>query len=319
MKKIAVLTSGGDAPGMNAAIRAVVRKAIYHGLEVMGVRYGYSGLIWNEIEPLSLRSVGDTIQRGGTFLKTARCDEFRELEGQMRAVEVMRRHQIEGLIVIGGDGTFRGAVALTDHGFPTIGVPATIDNDIPGTESSIGYDTALNTAVDAINKIRDTATSHERLFIIEVMGRNCGSIALEAGLAGGAEVVLVPEQSYDIAAICASLAEQRSNGKKMSIIVVAEGVISGPHLGELLLEQCGLENRVTVLGHIQRGGSPTAWDRLLASRMGAQAVDLLLAGEGGKMVALVQGKLTTLDIASTLAQPKEFDHKTLELAAILAK
>jgi len=319
MRRIAVLTSGGDAPGMNAAIRAVVRKAIYHNLEVMGVSNGYSGLIWNEMEQLTLRSVGDMIQRGGTFLKTSRCPEFQTEEGMARAIEAMKRREIDGLVAIGGDGTFRGALSLTQNGFPTVGVPATIDNDIAGTESTIGYDTALNTALEAINKIRDTASSHGRLFIIEVMGRSCGAIALEAGLAGGAEVILVPEVPYNLEEICAELLQARAKGKKMSIIVVAEGAITGSALAAELKQRVGIDSHVTVLGHIQRGGSPTAWDRLLASRMGAKAVDLLLAGEGGKTIVLHHGQIKAITIEECIASRKILDASTLELAQVLSK
>ncbi|MCL2548958.1 MAG: 6-phosphofructokinase, partial [Symbiobacteriaceae bacterium] len=313
------LTSGGDAPGMNAAIRAVVRTAIYHNLEVMGVSNGYSGLIWNEMEPLTLRSVGDMIQRGGTFLKTSRCPEFQTEEGMARAIEAMKRREIDGLVAIGGDGTFRGALSLTHNGFPAVGVPATIDNDIAGTESTIGYDTALNTALDAINKIRDTASSHGRIFIVEVMGRTCGAIALEAGLAGGAEVILLPEVPFEIDEVCKSLLQARATGKKMSIIVVAEGAITGSALSAELKNRVGLDNHVTVLGHIQRGGSPTAWDRLLASRMGAYAVDLLLAGEGGKTVVLRNGRIGSSTIEECIAERKTVDAATLDLVRVLSK
>ena len=281
MKRIAVLTSGGDAPGMNAAIRAVVRSGHYHGLEVYGVIRGYSGLINGDIRPLSLRSVGDIIHRGGTILYSARCKEFQTEEGRKKAVEQLRKHEIDGLVVIGGDGSFRGAQKLTALGFPAVGVPGTIDNDIPGTDFTIGFDTAVNTVIDCIDKIRDTATSHERTYVIEVMGRNAGDIALWSGLADGAESILIPESPYDLDDVVNRLKQAAESGKKHSIIIVAEGVGSGVEFAEKIKEKLSVETRVTVLGHVQRGGSPTAFDRVLASRMGAKAVDLLRARRKG--------------------------------------
>lgn len=286
MKKIAVLTSGGDAPGMNAAIRAVVRKGIYHGLEVMGVYNGYQGLIDGNIHSLDLGSVGDIIQRGGTRLYSARCLEFMTEEGQLKGIEQLKKHGIEGLVVIGGDGSYRGAMALTKRGIPAVGVPGTIDNDIPGTDYTIGFDTALNTVIEAIDKIRDTATSHERTFIVEVMGRDAGDLALWAGLAGGAETIVIPEDPYQLDDIVARLKSGHERGKKHSIIIVAEGVMSGNALAELIEKHANIETRVSVLGHIQRGGSPTARDRVLASQFGARAVELLMDGQGGLAVGM---------------------------------
>lgn len=307
MKRIGVLTSGGDSPGMNAAIRAVVRKAIFHELEVYGVYYGYAGLISGHIEKLELGSVGDIIHRGGTMLYTARCEEFKTLEGQKKAIEQLNKFGIEALVVIGGDGSFQGAKKLTEHGFPCIGVPGTIDNDIPGTDFTIGFDTALNTVIEAIDKIRDTATSHERTYVIEVMGRDAGDLALWSGLADGAETILIPEEKYDMEEIVARLMRGHARGKKHSIIVVAEGVGSGMEIGKMINEQAKLETRVTVLGHIQRGGSPTATDRVLASRLGAMAVELLLAGQAGKMVGIENNALVSHDINEALARKHKVD------------
>src|SRR5690606_11762516 len=256
MKKIGVLTSGGDSPGMNAAVRAVVRKGIFHGIEVAGVYSGYQGLIEGTIKKLEAGDVGDIIQRGGTKLYSARCEEFRTEEGQLKAIENMRKEGLEGLVVIGGDGSYRGAMALTKRGFTCVGVPGTIDNDIPGTQYTIGFDTALNTVIDAIDKIRDTATSHERTFIIEVMGRDAGDIALCAGLAGGAETILIPEAGYSMDEIAERLKKGHERGKKHSIIVVAEGVCSGVEFAKQVKEATNFDTRVSVLGHMQRGGSP---------------------------------------------------------------
>jgi 6-phosphofructokinase 1 len=318
MRKIGVLTSGGDAPGMNAAIRAVVRKAIYHGLEVAGVRRGYTGLISGDIVPMDLGSVGDIIHRGGTILQTARCDEFRTEAGQDKAVAMFKQHGIDGLVVIGGDGSFRGAKILSDKGIPTIGIPGTIDNDIPCTDYTIGFDTAVNTVIDAVDKIRDTATSHERTYVIEVMGRNAGDIALLAGVAVGAENVLVPEAKYDIATIVEKLKRGAARGKKHSLILVAEGAGKGFAIGEVIRELTGWDTRVTVLGHIQRGGSPTAFDRMLASKMGAKAVDLLLEGDQGKMIGVLGGKVTATDITEALNTPRQPDMSLYELAGVLS-
>ncbi|WML45637.1 6-phosphofructokinase [Neobacillus sp. PS3-40] len=318
MKKIGVLTSGGDSPGMNPAIRAVVRKAIYHELEVFGIYGGYSGLISGNIKKLELGSVGDIIHRGGTMLYTARCPEFKDKEVQKKGIELLRSNGIEGLVVIGGDGSYRGAKALTELGFPCVGIPGTIDNDIPGTEFTIGFDTALNTVIDAIDKIRDTATSHERTFVIEVMGRDAGDLALWAGLAGGAETILIPEENYDMDEIADRLRKGNERGKKHSIIVVAEGVCSGVEFGKELKEKTNFDTRVSVLGHIQRGGSPTAFDRVLASRLGARAVELLIEGKGGRAVGIEKNKLVDYDIIEALGRKHKLDLDLFKLSKELS-
>ncbi|KMY55038.1 6-phosphofructokinase [Bacillus sp. FJAT-27231] len=318
MKRIGVLTSGGDAPGMNAAVRAVVRKAIYHDLEVYGVYQGYQGLISGNIHKMEVGSVGDIIHRGGTILRSARCPEFQTAEGQRKGLEQLKKNGIEGLVVIGGDGSYRGAKALTELGYPCVGVPGTIDNDIPGTEFTIGFDTALNTIIDAIDKIRDTASSHERTFIVEVMGRNAGDLALWAGLAGGAETILIPEEPLDMESIKVRLQKGLERGKRHSIIIVAEGVMSGNEFAERVKRMTGIETRVSVLGHMQRGGSPTAADRMLASRLGARAVELLLAGKGGRAVGIEHNKLVDYDIVEALALPHQLDLNISQLAKELS-
>ncbi|UOY94283.1 6-phosphofructokinase [Ectobacillus sp. JY-23] len=318
MKRIGVLTSGGDSPGMNAAVRAVVRKAIYHDLEVYGIYHGYSGLIAGQIEKLELGSVGDIIHRGGTKLYSARCPEFKTLEGQMKGIEQLKKFGIEGLVVIGGDGSYQGAKKLTEHGYPCVGVPGTIDNDIPGTDFTIGFDTALNTVIDAIDKIRDTATSHERTYVIEVMGRHAGDIALWAGLAGGAETILVPEADYDMEDVIARLKRGHERGKKHSIIIVAEGVGSAVDFSKKLEAATDLETRVTVLGHVQRGGSPSATDRVLASRLGARAVELLMEGKGGRCVGIQNNKIVDHDIIEALAQKHTIEMDMYQLSKELS-
>lgn len=318
MKRIGVLTSGGDSPGMNAAVRAVVRKAIYHNIEVYGVYGGYSGLMSGNIKKLELGSVGDIIHRGGTVLYSARSEEFKTKEGQQKGIEQMKKHGIDGLVVIGGDGSYRGARALTEQGFPCVGVPGTIDNDIPGTQYTIGFDTALNTVIDAIDKIRDTATSHERTFIIEVMGRNAGDIALWAGLAGGAETILIPEEGYNMDEIAARLKKGHERGKKHSIIVVAEGVCSGVEFAKKVKETTDFDTRVSVLGHMQRGGSPTAFDRVLASRLGASAVELLIDGKGGRAVGIENNKLVDHDIIEILDREHSIDLDLYKLSKELS-
>ncbi|MEH7082919.1 6-phosphofructokinase [Neobacillus drentensis] len=318
MKRIGVLTSGGDSPGMNPAIRAVVRKAIYHNLEVYGIYGGYTGLISGNIKKLELGSVGDIIQRGGTMLQSARCPEFKTKEGQQKGIEQLKAHGIEGLVVIGGDGSYRGAKALTEQGYPCVGVPGTIDNDIPGTELTIGFDTALNTVIDSLDKIRDTATSHERTFVIEVMGRNAGDLALWAGLAGGAETILIPEEGYDMDDIVDKLRKGNERGKKHSIIVVAEGVCSGVEFGKQVEEATNFDTRVSVLGHIQRGGSPTAADRVLASRLGARAVELLIEGKGGRAVGIEKNQLVDYDIIEALGREHTLDLDLYKLSMELS-
>lgn len=318
MKRIGVLTSGGDAPGMNAAVRAVVRRSIYQGLEVIGVDRGYSGLIKGEFREMNLGSVADIIHRGGTILRTARSERFRTPEGRAEAINQIRQKGIDGLVIIGGDGSFRGSLFLAEAGIQVIGIPGTIDNDIPATDYSIGFDTSVNNVVDAINKIRDTATSHERTYVIEVMGRHAGFIALESGLAGGAESILVPEKPFSIEEICEKLIRGAQRGKLHSIIICAEGAASGLEIAEKIKDKTGFETRVTILGHIQRGGTPTAFDRVLASRMGAKAVELLIAGESRKMVGIISGHLVATDIEEALAQKKVLEEEVLELANILS-
>ena len=318
VKRIGVLTSGGDAPGMNAAIRAVVRKAIYEGLEVVGIFHGYQGLIEGNMEILTLGSVGDIIQRGGTKLYSARSTEFRTEEGQKKAIEQLRANGIEGLVVIGGDGSYRGSMALTNNGFPCVGIPGTIDNDIPGTDYTLGFDTALNTVIECIDKIRDTATSHERTFIIEVMGRDAGDLALWAGLAGGAETIIIPEIDTNIEEVVERLKNGTARGKKHSIIIVAEGVMSGSEFARKLEEHAKIETRVSVLGHIQRGGSPTGRDRVLASMFGARAVDVLISGNGGRAVGIQNHQLVDYDMNDAFEKSEVFDSYMYQLSKELS-
>jgi 6-phosphofructokinase 1 len=317
MKRLAVLTSGGDAPGMNAAIRAAVRKALYAGLEVYGIEYGYNGLISGAMRPLSYEDVGNIMQRGGTVLKTARSTQFPTPEGQRAAMEELTRRNIEALVVIGGDGSFRGAQMLGRQGIAVCGVPGTIDNDIYGTDYTIGFDTACNTVLDAINKIRDTASSHKRIVIIEVMGHESGWIALATGMAGGAEIVIVPEIPYDIDVVSDKIVRGMRGGKEHSIVIVAEGAAHGFDIGEKLRVSTGYDTRVTVLGHIQRGGGPSAFDRILATRLAAGAVDALLSGETNIMVGISgnQVKTTSLDVVT--AQKRGLDVSLYELESIM--
>lgn len=288
--KLAVLTSGGDAPGMNAAIRAIVRRALYEGLSVVGIRRGFAGLVDLDLEPLSAGSVGDIIHRGGTVLRTARSDVWKKDDSARRlAVEGLRALAVDGAVVIGGDGSMRGAAALDEAGMPTVGVPASIDHDLPGTGRAIGFDTAVNTVVEALDRIRDTATAHDRTFVIEVMGRASGQIALAAGLAGGAESVLLPEIAISLDEVVERVLRGRERGKRYSLVVVAEGAGKAFQVAAYVEQHTGFETRVTVLGHLQRGGNPTAADRLLASRLGAAAVECLLAKRRGVMLG-VQGE-----------------------------
>lgn len=318
ISKIGVLTSGGDAPGMNAAVRAIVRKGVYEGLDVWGISHGFAGLLRGELRRLHRSSVADIIHRGGTILHTARCEEFKTPEGLDEAVASLEREGIQGLIVVGGDGSFRGARELHRLGFRVVGVPATIDNDISHTDYSIGFDTAVNTVVEAINRVRDTATAHERTFVVETMGRESGFIALTAGLAGGAESVLIPEVPFDIDEVCHRILRGYQRGKLHSIIVVAEGAKSGFEVAKEIQEKTGFETRVIVLGHVQRGGPPTAFDRMLATRMGAKAVELLTSGQSGQMVAIRGNELMGVDLDVVLEKPKELDLSVFELAGILA-
>lgn len=291
MNKIAVLTSGGDAPGMNAAIRAVVRRGIFKGLDVYGVKNGYDGLMAGNFIQMDLGSVGDILHRGGTILYSARSERFKTADGQQQALAQLMEVGIDGLVVIGGDGSFKGAGKLTAQGFPTIGIPGTIDNDIAGTDYTIGFDTAVNTAVEAIDKIRDTASSHARTYVIEVMGRDAGDIALWAGLCAGAESIIIPEANHEIDDIIDRIQQGHKRGKLHSIIVVAEGVCKGTDISHVIEEKTGFDTRVVVLGHFQRGGSPTAYDRMMSSQMGAKAVDLLVEGKNGVMVGVKNGQL----------------------------
>ena len=305
IQTIGVLTSGGDAPGMNAAIRAVVRQAISKGKKVKGIRRGYTGLLAEDIVDMEAKDVSDIIQKGGTVLQTARCPEFRTEEGQRLGAEMCRKHGIEGIIVIGGDGSFRGAQKLAAQGINTIGVPGTIDLDISCTDYTIGFDTAVNTAMEAIDKIRDTASSHERCSIIEVMGRDAGYIALWCGIANGAEQVLIPEKyDFDEQKIVNNIIANRKRGKRHYIIINAEGIGHSTSLARRIEAATGMETRATILGHMQRGGSPTCKDRVYASTMGAYAVDLLCEGKSNRIVAYKDGKFTDFDVDEALAMEK---------------
>ena len=320
VKTIGVLTSGGDAPGMNAAIRAVVRTAIAKGLEVKGIRRGYAGLLNEEIFDMDYRSVSDIIQRGGTILYTARCEEFKHLKVQERAAEILRKHGIDSLVVIGGDGSYRGAEALTRQGINTIGIPGTIDLDINCTDYTIGFDTAVNTAMEAIDRVRDTSTSHERCSIIEVMGRSAGYIALWCGLANGAEDVLLPER-YDNneQEIINRIIDHRNKGKAHHIIINAEGIGDSYNLAKRIEEATGMETRATILGHFQRGGRPTAKDRVYAAMMGAKAVDLLCAGASNRVVAYKHGEFIDYDIEEALNMKKGIDEYMYDVSTRLER
>lgn len=308
MKKIAVLTSGGDAPGMNAAVRAVARAALYKGIGVYGVYRGYNGLINGDLEEMSLRSVSDIIHRGGTVLYTARSPEFRTEEGIQKAVKTCHEHGIEGVVVIGGDGSFRGALDLSRHGISCIGIPGTIDNDIACCEQTIGYDTAMNTSMELVDKLRDTSQSHDRCSVVEVMGRHAGYIALNVGIAVGATSILVPEIPYDFEKdVMERIRATAATGKKHFIIVVAEGVGHVTELAEKIEAESGIESRATILGHVQRGGSPTLRDRVLASRMGYEAVQLLEAGKSNRVVAIQSDRIVDFDIEEALAMKKQLD------------
>lgn len=321
MKKIGVYTSGGDAPGMNAAIRAVVRVGIANNLEVFGIYSGYTGMIDNKISPLSLRSMANVIQRGGTILKTGRSMEFQKPEFRKKAAENLKHHGIEGLVCIGGDGSFRGAHALwQEHKIPVIGVPGTIDNDIFGSDNTIGFDTAVNTALDAIDKIRDTAASHDRLFIVEVMGRNSGFIASHVGLAGGAEEIFTPDVPITVEKAIEKIKAGIAKGKTSSILITAEGQKPGRayDLAEQIRKKSGFDAKVCILGHQQRGGSPTATDRILASRMGAAAVELLLKGQSDLMVGIQGQQLVSVPLQVATSTEKHTPKDFLQLSAILA-
>lgn len=315
---IGVLTSGGDAPGMNAAVRAVVRAAINKGLSVRGIRRGYHGLLREEIIDLTARDVADTIQRGGTILQTARSEQMRTPEGQLKAAGILKKYGIQVLVVIGGDGSFAGAQALTQYGINVIGIPGTIDLDIACTEYTIGFDTAANTAMEAIDKIRDTATSHERCSIVEVMGRDAGYLALWCGIANGAECILLPEEhGYDEDKIVEDILKNRRHGKKHYIIINAEGVGNSIQLAKRIEEKTGVETRATILGYLQRGGSPTVKDRVYASIMGAKAVDLILEGKMNRVVGYRGGEYIDFDITDALKMNKEIPDYQLEVSKIL--
>jgi 6-phosphofructokinase 1 len=323
MQRIAVLTSGGDAPGMNAAIRAVVRTGIEAGWEVFGVRHGYAGLIADNLVPLGARDVGGIIQQGGTMLGSARCPEFKTAEGRMQALRVLGQHDVGALVVIGGNGSQTGAYELSKMGFPVIGVASTIDNDLYGSEVTIGVDSALNVALEAIDRLKVTASSHQRAFLVEVMGRECGYLALIASITGGAEAVIIPEVETDPEAVAIELRNAYERGKPHALVVVAEGArYNAQELAryfEKHRERLGFELRVTVLGHVQRGGTPGAFDRLLASRLGAAAIEHLARGEHGILVGLLKGEIAATPLAQVVANKKPLDPRLLGLARVLAK
>lgn len=315
MKSIAVLTSGGDAPGMNPAVRAVVRTACQRGIKVYGVDRGYTGLINGDIHEMNLRSVSDIITRGGTILYSARCPEFKTEEGLQKAVATCKKFGIDGMVIIGGDGSFRGARDLSLRGIPCIGLPGTIDNDISCTDYTIGYDTCLNTIVQMVDRIRDTSESHDRCTVVEVMGRGAGYLALEAGIAVGATSIIVPEVEYDIERdVIARIREFQKTGKKHFIVIVAEGVGGTAEIAKKIEAETGVESRATILGHVQRGGSPTARDRIMASQMGSRAVDLLTQDIGNRVVGIRDNKIVDFDIFEALKMTKTIDMKDYELA-----
>ena len=315
MKSIAVLTSGGDAPGMNPAVRAVVRTACQRGIKVYGVDRGYTGLINGDIHEMTLRSVSDIITRGDTILYSARCPEFKTEEGLQKAVATCKKFGIDGMVIIGGDGSFRGARDLSLRGIPCIGLPGTIDNDISCTDYTIGYDTCLNTIVQMVDRIRDTSESHDRCTVVEVMGRGAGYLALEAGIAVGATSIIVPEVEYDIERdVIARIREFQKTGKKHFIVIVAEGVGGTAEIAKKIEAETGVESRATILGHVQRGGSPTARDRIMASQMGSRAVDLLTQGIGNRVVGIRDNKIVDFDIFEALKMTKTIDMKDYELA-----
>jgi len=319
LKRIAVMTSGGDSPGMNAAIRAVVRYGIKSGLEVYGIRRGYAGLLDEDIEPMTFASVGGIMEKGGTILRSSRCPEFVRKETRAEAAKILKKHGIEGLVVIGGEGSLHGAMFLEEEQkIPVVGIPGTIDNDIAMTDMSIGVDTCLNTVVDAIQKLKDTASSHERAFIVEVMGRSSGYIATVSGLVTGAEAIIIPEVPVNYEELANKLLEERERGKINCIVVVAEGAASAYTVARHLEYRIGYETRITILGHIQRGGSPMAFDRLLASRMGVAAVEALMRGESSVMTALQGGKITTVKLDEVLKEKKRLDMELVKLAGILS-
>lgn len=314
MNKIGVLTSGGDAPGMNAAIRAVVRAGISKGMEVVGIYRGYNGLINGDVKPLTVRSVSDVIHHGGTLLYTARCKEFRFEEGLQKAKKTCIEHGIEGIVVIGGDGSFRGAADLSARGIPCVGIPGTIDNDISMSEYTIGYDTAMNTAMEMVDKLRDTSQSHDRCSVVEVMGRNAGYIAVNTGVACGATYIIVPEIPWSIDEVCDKIKRTRETGKHHFIIVVSEGVGNSGEIAKQIERNTGVESRATILGHVQRGGSPTIRDRVAASELGYYAVQLLSRGKGNRVVGLQKNQIVDYDIQEALSMKKPFEFDLYKIA-----
>ncbi len=319
MKRIGLLTSGGDAPGMNAAIRAVVRSGIYFGMEVYGIERGYAGLMDDIVVPMEMRSVSNIVQFGGTKLRTARCLEMLTVEGQKKAVDTLQKHGIDGLVVIGGDGSFRGAKVLSEqYGVPTIGIPGTIDNDLEYTDYTLGFDTAVNTCLDIINKLRDTMTSHERVSVVEVMGRHCGDIALYSGIASGAEIIVVPEVAFDMGEIVSKINRSRANGKHSNIIVIAEGVMGADEFAKQLQSFTVHSVRPTCIGHVQRGGSPTMADRMLAAQFGNKAVRLLNDGIGNRVVGIRNNKIIDMDIIEAVSMKKTFDYELYETLQMIS-
>jgi 6-phosphofructokinase 1 len=321
MKKIGILTSGGDAPGMNACIRAAVRAALANGLEIFGIRWGYAGMIRGDMIPLDRRAVANVIHQGGTILGTARSEEFRTKEGRVKAINILQDKGIEGLILIGGDGTFRGGTLLSQEcGVSVVGVPGTIDNDCYGTDYTIGFDTAINTALEAIDRIRDTATAHDRLFFVEVMGRNTGFIALESGIAGGAEELLIPEVPLSVEELCQRLEENFKRGKRSSIVVIAEANQPGVsfQIAREVKDRTGFDSRVCILGHVQRGGAPTARDRVLASGLGAAAVQALIDGKGGYMVGEINKEIAYTPLKDTWEKKKALHAGLTDLLNMLS-
>ncbi len=319
MKRIGLLTSGGDAPGMNAAIRAVVRSGIYFGMEMFGIERGYAGLMEDTVVPMEMRSVSNIVQFGGTKLRTARCMEMLTVEGQKKAVQTLEKHGIEGLVVIGGDGSFRGAKVLSEqYGVPTIGIPGTIDNDLEYTDYTLGFDTAVNTCLDIINKLRDTMTSHERVSVVEVMGRHCGDIALYSGIASGAEIIVVPEVAFDMGEIVSRINRSRANGKHSNIVIIAEGVMSAEKFAKQLQASTTYSVRPTCIGHVQRGGSPTMADRMLAAQFGNKAIRLLNDGIGNRVVGIRNNKIVDMDIIEAVSMKKTFNHELYETLQMIS-
>ena len=312
------MTSGGDAPGMNAAIRAVVRSGLYFGMEVFGIERGYAGLIEDNLIKMEMRSVSNIVQCGGTRLRTARCLEMITPEGQKKALRTLEKHKIDGLVVIGGDGSFRGAKVLSEYGVPTIGIPGTIDNDLEYTDYTLGFDTAVNTCLDVINKLRDTMTSHERVCVVEVMGRHCGDIALYSGIASGAEIIVVPEIEFNIEEIVGKIRRSRANGKHSNIVVIAEGVMSADSFAKQLQSVTEYSVRPTCIGHVQRGGSPSMADRMLAAQFGNKAVRLLNDGIGNRVVGIRDNKIIDMDIIEAVSMKKTFNHELYETLQMIS-